>query len=564
MEVIIFFFKQIEKKIWFKVFFNYFLIFGLILTELLFLTYFFILVNDQSTNLIDNSLINNFNTQVLNFFEGISYNETILLLLIFFLIIKNFLNLYQVYFQFSFIYALTVKKASLLLKIYLDKNYEDFLKKDISIYIKQITRDIEHVFAGIFGLIISIIGDIFYIGVLLFFSLSIIDIGFNLNILFLFIGFAFLINFLFSVSKKLGEVRGITEQNTFKFLSDTLRIFKEIKIQKKTNNFIDRFFSTFNEFFHTRVKQGIINLMPKFSLELLFLLIFFIFFTTDGLAIDKFILKYSVFAIAILRLIPTIARLTSNFSQIVYNLKSIEFIRKDIERKKINYVNKKNKKTKTDNLILKKIRHKFYNLKEGTSFEIFKNFSYKFKKGKIYGIYGPSGSGKSTLLNIISGLVKPNSGKVFINNKEIKSVDISSLINLSFASQDNVILDDNILVNITLDFNHNAKEIRNIKSLLKYFNLKKFINKKFFDNKSLASIKNMSGGEMQRVNFIRAVISNPDVLILDEPMSSLDTKNEKKMIMFLQKFKKDKIIILTSHKLNHAKYFDKIIKLKSK
>ena len=201
MEVVYFFFKQVEKKIWLKVFFNYFLISGLIVTELLFLTYFFILVNDQSTNFIDNNLINNFNIQVLNFFDGISYNETLLLLLIFFLILKNFLNLYQVYFQFSFIYALTVKKASNLLKIYLDKNYEDFLKKDISIYIKQITRDIEHVFAGIFGLIISIVGDILYIGVLLFFSLSIIDIVFDFNILLLFIGSAFLINFLFSVSK---------------------------------------------------------------------------------------------------------------------------------------------------------------------------------------------------------------------------------------------------------------------------------------------------------------------------------------------------------------------------
>ena len=103
MEVVYFFFKQVEKKIWLKVFFNYFLISGLIVTELLFLTYFFILVNDQSTNFIDNNLINNFNIQVLNFFDGISYNETLLLLLIFFLILKNFLNLYQVYFQFEHI-----------------------------------------------------------------------------------------------------------------------------------------------------------------------------------------------------------------------------------------------------------------------------------------------------------------------------------------------------------------------------------------------------------------------------------------------------------------------------
>jgi len=564
MEVITFFFKQIEKKIWFKVFFNYFLIFCLIISELLFLSNFFILVNSQSISTLDNNFINQLNVLILNSFNNFSFTETLLILLIFFLILKNVINLYQVYFQFSFIYNLTAQKASKLLKIYLNKNYEDFLKKDISIYIKQITRDIEHVFAGIFGLIISIAGDIIYISALLFFSLSLIDIDFNIKIFLLFIAFALLVNYLFSLSKKLGEVRGVTEQNTFKFLSDTLKIFKDIKIKEKTNNFINRFFLTYENYYKTRVQQGIINLMPKFSLEFLFILIFYIFFTNDTLSIDKFILKYSVFAIAILRLIPSIARLTSNLSQIVYNLKSIEYIKKDIEKKKYRYVKRNNIKEKIKFIHLKKIKHKFYSQKDGSSFEIFKNFNYKFTKGKIYGIYGSSGSGKSTLLNIISGLLKPNSGKIFINNKEIKSADISSLINLSFASQDNVILDDNIFVNITLDFQYDKKEINNIKNLLRYFNLKKFINKKFFDNKSLASIKNMSGGEMQRINFIRAAINNPDVLILDEPMSSLDIKNEKKMITFLQRFKKDKIIILTSHKLNHAKYFDKIIKLKSK
>ena len=67
---------------------------------------------------------------------------------------------------------------------------------------------------------------------------------------------------------------------------------------------------------------------------------------------------------------------------------------------------------------------------------------------------------------------------------------------------------------------------------------------------------------MQRINFIRAIINNPKILILDEPTSSLDTKNEKKIFNYLKKIKKDKIIILTSHKLSQSKYFDKVIKLK--
>ena len=77
----------------------------------------------------------------------------------------------------------------------------------------------------------------------------------------------------------------------------------------------------------------------------------------------------------------------------------------------------------------------------------------------------------------------------------------------------------------------------------------------------MSSIKNMSGGEKQRIGLIRAIINKPDVILLDEPTSSLDKKNEKKVFKFLKLIKKNKIIIVTSHKVEHKKYFDKIINL---
>ena len=189
----------------------------------------------------------------------------------------------------------------------------------------------------------------------------------------------------------------------------------------------------------------------------------------------------------------------------------------------------KNKIKNVQSLSLNKINLKFYNKKDNVTFEIFKNFNYKFIKGNIYGIYGPRVVEKFPIKHNIWNIKTKR--KIFINNKSVKSDDIPKLTNLSFASQDNVILDDNILVNITLNFDHNKNDIDQIKSLLKYFNLNKFINKKFFDKKSLASIKNMSGGEMQRINFIRAIINDPKILLLDEPTSSLDTKNEKKNLI---------------------------------
>ena len=71
----------------------------------------------------------------------------------------------------------------------------------------------------------------------------------------------------------------------------------------------------------------------------------------------------------------------------------------------------------------------------------------------------------------------------------------------------------------------------------------------------------MSGGEIQRIGFIRSIIDDPDVILLDEPTSSLDQKNEKKILNYLSKIKNDKIIIMTSHKNSHKKYFDKVIYL---
>ena len=71
----------------------------------------------------------------------------------------------------------------------------------------------------------------------------------------------------------------------------------------------------------------------------------------------------------------------------------------------------------------------------------------------------------------------------------------------------------------------------------------------------------MSGGERQRIGFIRSVINNPSLILLDEPTSSLDKKNETKIFTFLKRIKQDKIIIITSHNKNHKKYFDQVINL---
>jgi ABC-type multidrug transport system ATPase subunit len=193
--------------------------------------------------------------------------------------------------------------------------------------------------------------------------------------------------------------------------------------------------------------------------------------------------------------------------------------------------------------------------------EKFNSLNISLKKDNIYGVYGESGSGKSSLLNLLSGFIKPNKGKIFINNKNYNFYDLAKKFKIGYAPQIATILDENIIINSTLKFSNTNKKIEELKEYLEIFNLKKFVNKKYFENKDISSIKNMSGGEKQRIGFLRAVINEPDLILLDEPTSSLDKKNEKGIFDFLLSIKKDKIIVVTSHKEDQKKYFDEIINL---
>ncbi len=555
-----FFVNQLRGKILIKILLNYLLIVTLILTEILFLNYFLLLINGN----IDNNFsfyIERLNNYTLKIFYKNSLAEIYLIILIAILILKNILTLYQNYFQFDFIFKFSVKKATNLLQVYLNKSFSDFIKKDISVYIKQITKDIESVYVGIVGLILISFGEIFYIIALIYFAFTLVDISFSIEILVVIIIIGILLNRLFVLSKKLGFMKGHFEENSYKYLGDILSLFKEIKIYEKSKVFVEKFSNAYHKFYSTKLKAGIINLTPKFIIEVGALIFLFYLFKNDDLGFDKFIIKYSVFIIALLRLIPFFSRLSSYISQIIFNLRSIEYIQKDIVSKSNNRI-KKNKIIKSDikSLKLKNINLAYRSNYNDKRHNIFKNFNYEFKKSNIYGIYGKSGSGKSSLLNLISGLIKFQKGKILINNKIIKNNNIKNRIKLSYATQENVIINDNIIINIKLDEKIFKDEVLKFKNLIKTFNLNKFLQN-FNNLNNLKNLSGMSGGEKQRVNFIRAIYNNPDLILLDEPTSFLDKENEIKLFSYLKKIKKNKIIIVTSHKTNQKKFFDKVINL---
>lgn len=192
---------------------------------------------------------------------------------------------------------------------------------------------------------------------------------------------------------------------------------------------------------------------------------------------------------------------------------------------------------------------------------IIQNFSYKFKRGNIYCIWGENGSGKTTLLDILLGLYNDKiDGKIKYNDIDIKNLDMRKMRRkqISFMEQEPYLLQGSIENNVFLTEHYGRRSLKSIIEKLKFNSIDTMMKeeRKIIDGKS-----EFSGGERQKIALIRLLIKNADVLLLDEPTSALDVMSKERVMDYLQDIKQDKIIIIISHDWEIAELCDKVVKI---
>ncbi len=186
-----------------------------------------------------------------------------------------------------------------------------------------------------------------------------------------------------------------------------------------------------------------------------------------------------------------------------------------------------------------------------------------FRNNEFVSILGPSGSGKTTLLNIIGGLDKYTYGNLIIDGvstRKYKERDWnnyrSKKVGFIFQSY-NLINHQTVLSNVLLSLNIAGKpkkeSIKLAKKVLKDVELENYIKKK---------PKELSGGQMQRVAIARALVTNPDIILCDEPTGALDSQTSIQIMELLKKISKEKLVIMVTHNVTLAnKYSDRVIAL---
>ncbi len=189
------------------------------------------------------------------------------------------------------------------------------------------------------------------------------------------------------------------------------------------------------------------------------------------------------------------------------------------------------------------------------------NTNFSIEKGELVVIVGPSGAGKTTALNILGGMDKLTSGKVYVDNKEISKLNNRQLITYRRNDIGFVFQFYNLVQNLT------AKENVELATQLckDALNVDEILDKVGLSNRKDNFPAQLSGGEQQRVAIARAIAKNPKLLLCDEPTGALDYKTGKSILKLLQDMsrKENMTVIIITHNGAIAPMADRIIHFKN-
>ena len=308
-----------------------------------------------------------------------------------------------------------------------------------------------------------------------------------------------------------------------------------------------------------------IAMSPKIYLEtfVIILVIFVIYFSDfSEKSIESNISYLAILAFGTQKCLPLINNvynLSINFKNATPIVNSFLGI---LDRGNVNEINEQEYKTLNFDKFIK-LENISFQYSE-TLPNILNKFSFNIQKGEKIAIKGMTGSGKSTLVNIISGLLNPSQGKMYIDDNLIDSKNLKNWQkNVAIVPQTVFLNDASVLENIAIALDKSLIDIEKVKNSAKLAQIDSFIESlpnKYDERVGERGVR-LSGGQRQRMGIARALYRNANVIILDEPTNALDIETERLVMDSITKLSKDITLIMISHSDASLKYFDKIIDL---
>jgi ATP-binding cassette subfamily B protein/ATP-binding cassette subfamily C protein len=498
----------------------------------------------SNPSLIDS---NEYYKRVYDFFAFTSSRDFIVyfgLSLICFYIVRAFYIIFHSYLMSKF----SMKKYSIfankLFNNYLHMPYREFVNKNSATISKVIIIEAAQL-AILVQNVLMLLSEIIIV-IIIYTLLLVVDVKMTI-VLTILLGIKVII-LTKTVSKRIkiiGIEREKTQEKFNRMINETLGNFKVIKFISNQKSLMQIFSKISDKFATIQISNVTLSTIPRNVLEaigLSLLILIVVYIVAFEKNISDVIPIVSMYAVALYRLLPAATRIISSYNNIVFFIPSLDIVYDELKCK---YDKEEDKHLLFDkNITIKNLQFS-YNEK----MNVINNLTLEIKKGEKIAFIGESGSGKSTLIDLICGIYRPNSGKIFIDGVELDNSNIVSWRKkIGYIPQSIYLFDGTIADNVTFGRTYDKDKLVNI---LKQSNIYDLIMKKDGLNTMVGEGGiQLSGGQKQRIGIARALYGDPEILVLDEATSALDNETESKIMDEIYSVSKNKTLIVIAHRLS--------------
>lgn len=446
------------------------------------------------------------------------------------------------------------------------KIYSNTLQQDYLFHVEKNSSDLISVLTNKIGTVTNILFSLVILTSALLISLSILGTIFIFNpyislTTILFIGSGYLVSIYFAKKKLEKNSFIVAKENTatIQSLQEGLNNIRNIIIDNTYTEAIKKYGNSYLSFLSYDGNSRFIQQVPRFVLEALGVITITLIAYSFSNSIEQngIITTLAAIAFAAQRLLPLFQQLYSGLTTVLSSKQSL------IEALELLELNQKTISKNINSMKFeKKIEIKNLAFSFNNKKNIFNDINLVINKGDKIGISGETGSGKSTLLDILMGLLKPTSGEILVDDREIYKSNVQMFHKIISHVPQNIHLnDDTILNNIVLNSNIN---IDKIKEAAKSAEILDYIINEPAGFETIVGEKGakISGGQKQRIGIARAIYKESEIFFLDEATSALDAETEKKIFDYF--FKKNNItVFIVSHRKEIINKCDKVINLET-
>lgn len=498
------------------------------------------------------------------------FTVVIMLSLIAAFIIKNIFLFIQQKFMLSFVYGNQFSTSERLMKNYLRKGYEFYLNADTSVVQRNITSDVNNMYALILALLQLLSEGIVFacLVAVLFWQDPVMTVLVTVVLL----AVLFIIKVVLKpIMHKAGEDNQDFYSGLYKLISQTVMGIKEVKIAGKEQYFVDEYITCGRGYVNAVQKYSLYNNVPRLLIETVMIICmvgYMLYLLLKGTGVETMIPTISAFGVAAMRLLPSANRINNQLNTIAFCEPFFMGVSDGLQDEisgsntDMSFAKESDTKLPVSKVIeLKDITYAYPN----TDKLIFDHADLSIPVGSSVGIVGTSGAGKSTVVDILLGLLKPQTGNIYADGVDVMQEYRSWIKNIGYIPQMIFMLDSTIRENVAFGVARDKINEERIWEVLKEAQLDEFI-KTLPDGLDTTIGERgirLSGGQRQRIGIARALYEDPEVLVLDEATSALDNDTEAAIMDSINRLHGKKTLIIIAHRLQTIEKCDMIYRVEN-